>query len=76
MATDKRVAKRRLEEMLMTVSAHLRDLEAYRNEGDDAGEERSELALTYDYARIRSHCAEYGLELPHDVPPEGENNGR
>ncbi len=70
MATDKRAAKRELEELLMAVSAHLRDLEAYRNEGDDAGEEGSELALKYDYARIRSHCAEHGLELPHDVPPE------
>ena len=70
MAVDKLAAKRELEELLMAVSSHLRDLEAYRNEGDDAGEERSELALIYDYARIRSHCAEYGLELPHDVPPE------
>ena len=70
MATDKRVAKRRLEEMLMTVSAHLRDLEAYRNEGDDAGEERSELVLKYDHAHIRSYCAEHDLELPHDVPDE------
>ncbi len=70
MATDKRVAERELEELLMAVSSHLRDLEAYRNEGDDAGEERSELRLKYDYARIRSHCAENGMELPHDVPPE------
>jgi len=69
-ATDKRRAERRLEELLMAVSAHLRDLEAYRNEGDDAGEERSELVLKYDYAHIRSHCAEHGMELPHDVPPE------
>ena len=70
MATDKQPAKRKLEEMLMTVSEHRRDLEAYRNEGDDAGEERCKWALEDDYARIRSHCAEYGLELPHDVPPE------
>ena len=67
---DKRVAKRRLEELLMAVSAHLRDLEAYLNEGDDAGEERCKWALKSDYARIREHCAKYGLELPHDVPPE------
>ena len=40
------------------------------HEGDDADEERCEWALKYDYARIRSHCAEHGLELPHDVPPE------
>jgi len=77
---DKRVAKRELEELLMAVSSHLRDLEAYRNEGDDAGEERSEWALKHDYASIRSHCAEHGLELPHDVPvryqiPSGEESG-
>ncbi len=71
MATDKRVAERKLEDLLMAVSAHLRDLEAYRKEGNAAGEERSELVLKYDYARIREHCAEYSLELPHDVPSEG-----
>ena len=67
---DKRAAKRELEELLMAASAHLRDREAYRNEGDDAGEERSELVLKYDYARIREHCAEHGLDRPHGVPPE------
>ena len=70
MATEKRTAERELEELLMAVSAHLRDLEAYRNEGDDAGEERSKLVLKYDYARIRSHCAEHGLDVPHDVKRE------
>ncbi len=70
MATDKQPAKRKLEEMLMTVSAHRRDLEAYRNEGDDAAEERCEQELKYDYARIRSHCAEHGLDVPHDAKRE------
>ena len=70
MATDKRVAKRRLEELLMAVSAHLRDLEAFRNEGDAAGVARSEQLLEFDYAAIREHCAEHGLALPLDVPPE------
>ena len=53
MTTDKRAAKRELEELLMAVSSHLRDLEAYRNEGDDAGEGQSEWALKHDYASIR-----------------------
>ncbi len=70
MATDKRVAERKLEDLLMAVSAHLRDLEAYRKEGDAAGEEKCERALKIDDALIRDYCAEYSLELPHDVPPE------
>lgn len=70
MATDKRVAERKLEDLLMAVSAHLRDLEAYRNEGDAVRVTRSEQLLEVDYATIREHCAEHGLDVPHDVPPE------
>ena len=70
MAVDKRAAKRELEKKMMTRHAHQRDLEAYRKEGDAAGEVRCEQLLEIDYAHIRSHCTEHGLELPHDVPPE------
>ena len=70
MATDKRAAKRELEKKMMTRQAHQRDLEAYRKEGDAAGEEQCERALKIDDALIRDYCAEYSLELPHDVPPE------
>ena len=72
MATDKRVAKRRLEEMLMYLHRHRRDLAAYRDKGDAAGMERCEQALKLVHSLIREYCAEHGLELPHDVPPEGE----
>ncbi len=70
MAVDKRAAERELEKKMMARHAHQRDLEAYRKKGDAAGEERCELALELDDALIRSHCAEHGLKLPHDVPPE------
>lgn len=39
--------------------------------GDAAGVERCKRELKIDHARIRAHCAKHGLELPHDVPPEG-----
>jgi hypothetical protein len=70
-AVDKRVAKRRLEEMLNTVFWHRNDLEVYRSKGDAPGVERCKQILKLDYLHIREHCAEYGLELPHDVPSEG-----
>ena len=70
MAVDTRAAERELERKLMALSSHRRDLEAFRNEGDAAGEARCEQLLEIDYAHIRSHCAEHGLKLPHDVPPE------
>ena len=70
MATDKRVAERKLEDLLTVMGWHRRDLEAYRNEGDTLTVTRYERLLKLDYARIRSHCAEHDLELPHDVPPE------
>ncbi len=65
-----REAKRKLEEMLTAMSGHRSDLAAYRNKGDAFGVARCERLLEFDYARIREHCAEYDLELPHDVPPE------
>ena len=71
MATDKRVAKRHLKEMLMAMNNHRNDWAAYSNKGDADGLERCERALNYNYARIRSHCARHDLERPHDVPPEG-----
>ena len=70
MAVDKRPAERELKKKMLTRLWHQRDLEAYRRKGDAAGEERCELALKLDDALIRSHCAEHGLKLPHDVPPE------
>ena len=70
MAVDKRVAKRKLEELLTAMRWHRRDLVEYRNGGCAAGVARCEQLLKLDYSRIREHCAEYSLELPHDVPPE------
>ena len=70
MATDKRRAERKLEELLVTLSWHLIDLEAYREKGDAAGVARCEPLVKAQERRIREHCAEHGLELPHDVPPE------
>ncbi len=70
MADDKRVAERKLEGLLTAMRWHRRDLAEYRNGADAASVALCELALKSDYARIREHCAEYDLELPHDVPPE------
>ena len=70
MAVDKRAAKRELEELLWVMSGHRNDQAAYRHKGDAAWVARCDQALEIDYALIRSHCAEHGLELPHDVPPE------
>jgi len=70
-ATDKRAAKRRLEDLLMAMGRHRRDREAYRKKGDAAGEERCDRVLKINDSLIRSHCAKHDLELPHDVPPEG-----
>jgi hypothetical protein len=65
------VAKRKLEDLLMTMSWHRKALAAYRNNGDTAGVERCERALKFNYLRIRKHCAEHDLELPDGVPSEG-----
>ena len=70
MAIDKRAAERMLEEMLVTLSGDRRYLKACRNKGDAAGVARYKGLLKLDYALIQSYCAEHGLELPHDVPPE------
>jgi hypothetical protein len=70
MADDKRVAKRKLEDLLTVLSWHRSHLTAYRNKGDAAGVARCEQLLEIDHSNIREHCAEHGLELPHDVPPE------
>ncbi len=70
MAIDKRVAKLELDDLLMTMSGHRSDLAAYRNKGDAFGVARCERLLKFNYSRIRKHCAEHDLELPHDVPPE------
>ena len=70
MADDKRVAKRELEELLSVMSGHRNDRAAYRDKGDFAGVARFEHLLNFDYSRIRAHCVEHDLELPHDVPPE------
>ena len=71
MAVDKRVAKRKLEDLLMEMSWHRRYLKEYRNRGDAIGVTRCELLLKFNYSDIRKHCAEHDLELPHDVPDEG-----
>ena len=71
MANDKRVAKRKLEELLTLVSRHESDRATYRNKGDAAGVARCERELKIIYSRIREHCAEHDLELPHDVRSAG-----
>ncbi len=70
MATDKRVAERELEEMLMAMSGHRSDLAAYRNKRDAFGVARCERLLKANYSLIREHCARHDLELPHAVPGE------
>ena len=76
MAADKRVRKRRLEDLLMSVSGTRSHLAACRNKGDAAGVKRCELALEFDYARIRKHCAKHDLELPQGVPSEARPTTR
>ena len=56
--------------MLMTRHWLVRDLGAYREKRDAAGAARCEPLVKAQERRIREHCAEHGLELPHDVPPE------
>ncbi len=70
MATDKRRAKRKLEELLMTRDWHRSIKEKYREKGNASGEERCDQLVKADNSRIREDCAEHGLELPHDVPRE------
>ncbi len=72
MADGKRAAKRKLEKMLMVMSRHRSDLEAYRDEEDASGVALCEQALKIIHSRIREHCAEHDLELPHDVPLAGK----
>ena len=72
MAIGKRAAKRALEELMMIVSRHKAYLEAHRNSGDASAVARSKRVLKYDYSRIREHCAEHGLDVPHDMPPAGK----
>ncbi len=70
MADDQRNAKRELEDKLMVMSRLRSNLAAYRNKGDAFMVARGERLLKLDYGRIRAHCAQHNLELPHDVPPE------
>ena len=70
MAADNRTAERKLEDLLTVVSWHQSDLAAYRKKGDAFTVERCEQLLKVYYSRIRAHCAEHDLELPHDVPSE------
>ena len=71
MADDERVAKRKLENLLTLMRGHRRDLVAYLSIGDFSGVARCEQLLKVYYSRIREHCAEHHLELPHDAPSEG-----
>ncbi len=70
MAIDKRVAKLELDDLLTAMSWHRKDLAASRKKGDAANVALCERLLKLAHARIRAHCAEHDLELPHDVPPE------
>ncbi len=70
MATDKRVAERKLEDLLMAMGRHRRDRAAYSDNRDALGVARCERLLKFNYSRIRKHCARHDLELPHDVPGE------
>jgi len=49
----------------------VRNLEGYREKGDAVGVARCETLVKTEERRIREHCADHGLELPHDVPSEG-----
>ncbi len=71
MADDTRVAKRRLEELLMAMGRNRRAREEYSNEGDAAGVARCERALKLNYSLIRAHCAKHDLKRPYNVPSEG-----
>jgi hypothetical protein len=71
-AGDKRLAEQHLEEMLVAMSGHRSDLAAYSDKGDASGVARCERALEFNYSRIRKHCTRNDLELPNDVPSEGE----
>ena len=71
MTVDGQRAERELEEMLMEMSEHRSHLAAYHNIRDAFGVKRGERLLKFDHSRIREHCAEHDLELPHDVPFEG-----
>ncbi len=70
MADDKQAAERRLDNLLMTRDRNRRDLEVYRDKGDTPEMKRCQRALKFDHSRIRSHCSEHDLDLPHDVPAE------
>ena len=70
MADDKRAAERKLENLLTVMSRHRRDLASYVSVGNFPEVERCEQLLKAYHSRIRVHCAEHDLELPHDVPPE------
>ncbi len=70
MAADQRVAERDLENLLTVMSRHRRDLASYVSVGDFSEVERCEQLLKAYHSRIREHCAEHKLELPHDVPSE------
>ena len=72
MVDDMRVAERKLESMLMEVSGLRNDLAAYHNKRDASGVERCERELKIIYSRIRVHCIEHDLTLPHDMPPAGK----
>ena len=71
MIDDKQAAERRLDNLLMTRDRRRMDLEAYREKGDASGVERCDRMLKLDHSRIRQHCTEHDLPLPHDVPDEG-----
>ncbi len=71
MAVDKRVAQRKLDEMLKGLYGPRRALALCRDKGDAFGEARCERLLKANYSLIRKHCARHDLELPHDVPSEG-----
>ncbi len=70
MADDKRIAEQELEEMLMKRHWLVCDLEAYREKGDAVGVARCEPLVKAQERRIREHCAEHGLDVPHDVKRE------
>ncbi len=70
MAGDNQVAERKLEAMLMVASRYRSYLEEFRNRGDTSGVAKCERLLGLNYSRIREHCAEHELDLPHDVPSE------
>ena len=71
MAIDKRKAKQKLAEFVVTMEGHRNNQGEYSRRGDAAGVEKCRSLLKLDHRHIREHCAEHDLDVPPDLPDEG-----